>query len=77
MNIQKLADECASKLGEHCDTVLILATQSEADGEGHFTDGYTAAVGDFYSRVGMALIYLEKNKAVARARAVALDSPSS
>jgi hypothetical protein len=71
--IQKLVNDCASQIGEHCDTVLILATQNESDGEGHFTDGYTGGAGDFYARVGMAMIYLEKNKAVARARAVAGD----
>lgn len=72
--VQALINECASKIGEHCDGVLILANHSEADDEGHFTDGYSGGAGDFYSRVGMALIYLEKNKALARSRAVNLDT---
>lgn len=72
--IKKLMAECAAKLGEHCGTVLILATVSECDDKGHFTDGYSEGVGDFYSRIGMATIYLEKNKAIARARAAASDA---
>lgn len=71
--IQKIIDGCAAQIGEHCDAVLILATQSESDDKGHFTDGYSAGMGDFYSRVGMATIYLEKNKAVAAARAAKSD----
>ena len=72
--IKKLMAECAAKLGEHCGTVLILATVSECDDKGHFTDGYSEGVGDFYSRIGMATIYLEKNKAIARNRAMKEDS---
>lgn len=74
--INKLVNECAAKIGEHCDSVLILATQSERDDESHFTDGYSAGTGDFYSRIGMAIIYLEKNKSIAGARAIVSDTSS-
>ncbi len=72
-HIKNLMVECATKLGEHCGSVLILATNSESDDKGHFTDGYWEGTGDYYSRIGMATMYLEKNKAVARARAVQND----
>lgn len=73
-DIQNLVNECAAKIGEHCDTVLILANHSESDDVSHFTDGYSAGAGDFYGRVGMAEIYVVKSKAVAAARAVSEDT---
>lgn len=68
--LQKVLDENAAKLGEHFSSVLILASRTDTDAESHFTDGFKAGTGDFYSRRGMADVYLKKCDAEILARLI-------
>jgi len=65
---QQILDDAAAKLGEHFSTVLILASKTDADGVGNYTEGLTAATGDFYARQGLAMAYVEKYRAEILAR---------
>lgn len=68
--LQTLLNESCAKLGEHFSSVLILASIADTDKEGHYTDGFKAGTGDFYSRRGLAQVYLEKEWAQMIARSL-------
>lgn len=67
---QELLNRTVAQLGEHFSSVLILASRSDNDSEGHFTHGLSSGCGDWYSRYGMAVVYVDKADAERRARAI-------
>lgn len=48
--LQEMVDECASKLREHCDSVVVVVTESR-EGDTH---QYVSYLGNYYACVGSA-----------------------
>lgn len=51
-DLEKLVDECVSRLAEHCDSVRIFATRPSDDGSG--STGYiTRGSGNYFAQAGV------------------------
>ena len=62
--------ECARALGEHCDTVHIVASRHEPETE-NGTVHTSFGLGNYYARVGQMREFLVKEDAISRAQALA------
>ena len=67
--LREMIKQHAQQLGEHFETVQILATRPDSiDGE-CFTQRWDVGVGNHYARFGQATLWLEEQAEFIRARA--------